>query len=453
MIQPLETWAVKDKIFSPYTLVLLAAPIEPSIFKLIDVHLQALQIPTFYFHTLGYYAHFSLYLPEAFPIVDTHPDPTATTDLRLLKPWPALTAFARQKTTNMDKMNGEEFAHIPYVCLLLHYLAEWQSTHDGKLPENYKEKTAFRSLVRSGSASEENFDEAVAAVLKLLNPAVPSSDVRSILTAPEASNLTANSPPFWYIANAIQQFYAKHNELPLPGAVPDMKANSETYIQLQNIYKAKARQDCAEVIETVRKLEQQAGRSSALTIDEKEIENFCKGAAHISLVRGRPLKIVQPGKPITFGDRAKFVAQELTNPESLVGLYIAFLAWDEFVATHTTDASVAGGEGLKLPGSGAEDFQADTLRLEGIAHKIIDDVIKEAGTFIEDPEYTKVKDGVAKLCMELTRAGGAELHNIASLSGGLIAQEVIKAITKQYVPVDNTCVFDGITSRSQVLRI
>lgn len=353
----------------------------------------------------------------------------------------------------MDKMNGEDFAHIPYVALLLHYLVEWQSTHDGKLPENYKDKTAFRALVRSGSASEENFDEAVAAVLKLLNPAVPSSDVRSILTSPEALDLTAKSPPFWYIANAIQQFYAKHNELPLPGAVPDMKANSETYVQLQNIYKAKARQDCAEVIETVRQLEQQNGRPSSLAIDEKEIENFCKGAAHISLVRGRPLKIVQPGQPITFGDRAKNVVQQLTNPESLVGLYIAFLAWDEFVATHTTEATVAGGEALKVPGSGAEDFEVDTVRLEGIAHKIIDDVIKEAGKFLEDPEYTKVKEGVAKLCMELTRAGGAELHNIASLSGGLIAQEVIKVITKQYVPVDNTCVFDGITSRSHVLRI
>ena len=50
------------------------------------------------------------------------------------------------------------------------------------------------------------------------------------------------------------------------------------------------------------------------------------------------------------------------------------------------------------------------------------------------------------------RAGGAELHNIAALTGGLVAQEVIKAVTKQYVPVDNTCIFDGVTSKSSVLR-
>ena len=51
------------------------------------------------------------------------------------------------------------------------------------------------------------------------------------------------------------------------------------------------------------------------------------------------------------------------------------------------------------------------------------------------------------------RAGGGELHNISSLAGGLVAQEVIKTVTKQYVPVDNTCLFDGIKSTSSVLRL
>lgn len=51
------------------------------------------------------------------------------------------------------------------------------------------------------------------------------------------------------------------------------------------------------------------------------------------------------------------------------------------------------------------------------------------------------------------RAGGAELHNIAALTGGLVSQEVIKVVTKQYIPVDNTCVFDGVKSKSSVIRI
>ena len=58
-----------------------------------------------------------------------------------------------------------------------------------------------------------------------------------------------------------------------------------------------------------------------------------------------------------------------------------------------------------------------------------------------------------QIAEEVARAKGGELHNISSLTGGMVAQEVIKIITKQYIPIDNLCIFDGITSRAQVLRI
>jgi len=46
------------------------------------------------------------------------------------------------------------------------------------------------------------------------------------------------------------------------------------------------------------------------------------------------------------------------------------------------------------------------------------------------------------------RAGGSELANIASLLGGMVSQEVIKLITKQYIPANNTVVFNGVRSTS-----
>jgi amyloid beta precursor protein binding protein 1 len=158
-----------------------------------------------------------------------------------------------------------------------------------------------------------------------------------------------------------------------------------------------------------------------------------------------------------FGDRAKAMTFELTNPESMIKEYIAFLAWDSFVATHTTSSSTTGGEGLRMPGQVTEDdstdIEGDTEKLTGIAHTILDSLIKEAGEHIDDPEYSDIKDSIAKVCTELARAGGGELHNIASLTGGMVAQEVIKVITRQYIPVDNTCLFDGVGSRAGVLRI
>jgi amyloid beta precursor protein binding protein 1 len=60
---------------------------------------------------------------------------------------------------------------------------------------------------------------------------------------------------------------------------------------------------------------------------------------------------------------------------------------------------------------------------------------------------------LADAAAEVARAKGGELHTISALTGGMVSQEVIKIITKQYVPIDNTCIFDGITSRTQILRI
>lgn len=93
------------------------------------------------------------------------------------------------------------------------------------------------------------------------------------------------------------------------------------------------------------------------------------------------------------------------------------------------------------------------LALRATAHvvaatssEILAQIDKEVPNVSSNPRYQKVAE-------EVSRAKGGELHNISSLTGGLVAQEIIKIITKQYVPIDNTCIFDGITSRTQVLRI
>lgn len=42
------------------------------------------------------------------------------------------------------------------------------------------------------------------------------------------------------------------------------------------------------------------------------------------------------------------------------------------------------------------------------------------------------------------RAPTADLPNTAALLGGMVAQEVIKMITKQYIPIDGSCLIDLI---------
>lgn len=80
----------------------------------------------------------------------------------------------------------------------------------------------------------------------------------------------------------------------------------------------------------------------------------------------------------------------------------------------------------------------------------VEEILKTIGTISPGAE---ANERVVKVAQEVARASGGEIHNISALTGGMVAQEMIKIITKQYIPVDNTCIFDGMTSRAQVLRL
>ena len=67
----------------------------------------------------------------------------------------------------------------------MHFLSKWKADC-GSLPSTYKDKTAFRKLVADATRTdnpeggEENFEEAVAAVLKTVSAPALSSAVREV---------------------------------------------------------------------------------------------------------------------------------------------------------------------------------------------------------------------------------------------------------------------------------
>ena len=266
------------------------------------------------------------------------------------------------------------------------------------------------------------------------------------------------SANFWVIANAVHWFACKHNNLlPLPGTLPDMKAQSKDYVALQNLYRRKAQADLAEVTTKVREIEKKHERPHP--IDAKEIEAFCKGAAFVKLVHGR--KVLLPafeGEPEAEADErrqalARKVQAENDDDEepipgvepSLLGALMAFRAFD--VAVDRDRAA-----SFPRPESAREG-------LEDAVVEEVDNIIgkKEQDTAAEEtggtPSSGALRDRAVAVSRELARTGGAELHNISALTGGAVAQEVIKVVTKQYVPVDNTCVFDGVKSRSETFKV
>jgi NEDD8-activating enzyme E1 regulatory subunit len=49
------------------------------------------------------------------------------------------------------------------------------------------------------------------------------------------------------------------------------------------------------------------------------------------------------------------------------------------------------------------------------------------------------------------RAPTADLPNVAAFLGGMVAQEAIKMITRQYIPVNGYCVIDLVDTWTGVL--
>ena len=46
--------------------------------------------------------------------------------------------------------------------------------------------------------------------------------------------------------------------------------------------------------------------------------------------------------------------------------------------------------------------------------------------------------------VEIVRYGGCDVHNIGAIVGGIASQEAVKLATHQYVPINNTYVYNGL---------
>ncbi|CAG8934436.1 unnamed protein product [Penicillium salamii] len=428
-----------DPDFLPrHKLIIISGPIRRSTLAPLCWQAKQLGIPVLYLHSVGFFSTFSVQLPAEFPIVETHPDPESTQDLRLLNPWPELVAAA-SKLETLETLDDHQHGHVPYILLLLHFLEQWKQTHDGSAPSNYKEKTEFREFVRGQARTsnpeggEENFDEAVSAVLKTISPFELRSSIRDIFNMEECQQLTSASQDFWIIASAIRSFHGSHGVLPLPGSLPDMKAQSADYVALQTIYKAKARKDVEEVTATVRQLESQIGRQTPAILD-REIEIFCKNAAHIKVVRGRSIPQISIDSEAS---TLKKIRNELNSEDSLVPI---------FIATQILDAVVDEIQSNKLEKERSID---DSALWHSHTERILALLTGGDGVAVD----TAAREQIARAIKEVRRAQGGELHNISSLTGGLVAQEALKVITRQYGPLDNTSVFDGARSRTEMYRL
>ncbi|XP_060767074.1 NEDD8-activating enzyme E1 regulatory subunit isoform X1 [Neoarius graeffei] len=364
-------------------------------------------------------------------VVESHPD-SALEDLRLDAPFPELTNHV--SSYDLDSMDKKDHSHTPWIIIIARYLEEWYREQDSQLPKSYREKEAFRRLIRDGirknengsPEEEENFDEAIKNVNTALNPTKLCSSVEEIFSSEQCENITSQTPAFWVMARGVRDFVQNegNGKLPLRGTIPDMISDSDKFIKLQNVYREKAMQDAAVVAKHIESHLQAVGKP-AESISEQDIKLFCKNAAFLRVLHCRSLSEEYSVETINRDE----ITSCMDNPDSEMVLYLMLRSVDRFYQQHS-----------RYPGVYNYQVEEDISRLKVCVNSLLQ-------------EYTlnvNVKDDYIH---EFCRYGAAEPHTVAALLGGAAAQEAIKLVTHQFVPFNNTFIYNAMAQTSATFQL
>uniref|UniRef100_A0A1A8QQW4 NEDD8-activating enzyme E1 regulatory subunit n=1 Tax=Nothobranchius rachovii TaxID=451742 RepID=A0A1A8QQW4_9TELE len=270
-------------------------------------------------------------------VIESHPD-NALEDLRLDRPFDEFKSHI--KSYNLSIMDKKDHSHTPWVIIVAKYLERWLSEHDGQPPKNYKEKEAFRQIIREGILKnenggledEENFEEAIKNVNTALNPTKVPTSVEDLFNSEQCNNITAQSSSFWVMLRAVKEFVYNEGSgsLPVRGSIPDMIADSQKFINLQNVYREKALQDAAAVSKHVESLLQSVGKPPE-SISEKDIKLFCKNSSFLRVVRCRSLAEEYSVDSINKDE----ITSRMDSPDSEMVFYLVLRAVDRFYQLHS----------------------------------------------------------------------------------------------------------------------
>jgi len=429
----------KPDFFKSFTLVIAADIGEKSLRRLSEVLWEG-KVPLMVVRSYGFIGYIRLQVEEH-AVVESHPA-NEMADLRLDRPFPGLVRY--MDAMDLDSMDKQKHGHTPYLVILYKCLQSWRETHGGLAPKNYREKQEFKELIRAGirkneesgvPEDEENFEEALQAVNTSLNPTRIPTEVSDILADEKCGKLTAKSNNFWFICRAVRDFVEAQGSgacLPLRGTIPDMFSDSERYIQLQNVYREQADDDVEQVMKGVRRHLEAVGRPPE-SISEESVRRFCKECANIRVVRsGSSIAAAEFEGKSPFRDDVAALFE--SNPDSSAAYYFILRGADRFYSEYNS-----------IPGAIEDHVEPDIGKLRSCASK----VLCEYGLCAASASAVCRDDFVHEIC----RYGGCELHAVASILGGCAAQEAIKLLTKQYVPVDNLFVFNAVKSETVSLKV
>ncbi|KAL8474282.1 hypothetical protein ACS0TY_030929 [Phlomoides rotata] len=412
-----------SSFFSQFTLVVATQLVESSMVKLDKICRDA-NVMLIFARSYGLTGFVRISVKEH-AVIESKPDHFLD-DLRLNNPWPELRRFS--DSIDLGTADPVVHKHTPYVIILIKIAEEWANTHDGNLPSTRDEKKVFKDLIKAKmiASDEDNYKEAIEASFKVFSPRGISPSMHQIIND-SCAEVNSNSSDFWVLVAALKEFIANEGggEAPLEGAIPDMTSSTEVYVNLQKLYQAKAETDFLVMEKHVRKILKKIGRDP-LSISKATLKSFCKNARKLKVCRYRSTED-------EFHSTVQLELQKYLTDEDYciaVGFYILLRAVDRFAANYNS-----------FPGQFDGEMDEEISRLKTTVVALFNDLGYNGSTLTED------------LINEMCRYGGAELHAVAAFIGGIASQEVIKLITRQFVPMSGTFIFNGIDHKSQLLLL
>jgi len=431
-------------------------------------------------------------------------------DLRL-SAWPLFEGLKNVASTvsNLDEMDDtKDHSHVPFVIVLLQALDKWRGTVVSapfnpdpavrpRYPETFQEKEDFRKLVKGMSKNlnnEINFEEAIREAHLTWVDGRVSDEVKEVLDRVDekdffasavksemdvegsaTSSVPAHVLQFQLLALALKRFLKQNDDYPpLEGKIPDMTSDTARFVALQEAYQKQAEQDRAKICQIAKTLLdecKQASNGCDLHVSipsDDEIVTFCKNARYLRILETRPLfaeyKVQDPAsptlsilKPTSFENIPNFdtiqadarddLQSAMFDPYETDPIQTPLLWW---IALRACDAFYDRHE--HYPGKHEQELALESDANE--VYKFMTQIANNLGLsecdFIKENllDSSKGKD----LAREVVRYDEAEIHNIAAVVGGVASQEAVKLITGQYVPFDDTYVYNGIASTAGVYR-
>uniref|UniRef100_A0A673YBQ7 NEDD8-activating enzyme E1 regulatory subunit n=1 Tax=Salmo trutta TaxID=8032 RepID=A0A673YBQ7_SALTR len=385
------------EFFHRFTLVIGVQLPESTCLRLGSVLWNA-NVPFLVCRTYGLVGYMRLVVKEH-TVIESHPD-NALEDLRLDQPFAELKSHIQ--SYDLEGMGKKDHGHTPWIIIVAKYLEKW-----------FSEVILLRIMLIRAAGCMRPLEVATLSVDDLFN-------------GEQCNDITSQTPAFWVMTRAVREFVQNdgRGNLPVRGSIPDMIADSEKFINLQNVYREKAMQDASVVSKHVESLLQSVGKPSE-SISEQDIKLFCKNAAFLRVVRCRSLAEEYSVETVNKDE----ITCTMDSADGEMVLYLMLRSVDRFYQQHS-----------RYPGVYNYQVEEDISKLKLCVNSLLQ-------------EYSlnvSVKDDYIH---EFCRYGAAEPHTVASFLGGSAAQEAIKLITRQFVPFNNTFIYNAMSQTTATFQL